>query len=33
VHGPIGFDQVAEVLSAGSASTLALHGSTEEAQF
>ena len=27
------FDQVAEVISAGSASTLALHGSTEEAQF
>jgi isocitrate lyase len=27
------FDQVAEVLSAGSASTLALHDSTEEAQF
>jgi isocitrate lyase len=27
------FDQVAEVLSGGSASTLALHGSTEEAQF
>ncbi|MGH9888498.1 MAG: isocitrate lyase [bacterium] len=27
------FDQVAEVLSAGTASTLALHGSTEEAQF
>jgi isocitrate lyase len=27
------FDQVAEVISAGHASTLALHGSTEEAQF
>ncbi|HEY6178587.1 MAG TPA: isocitrate lyase [Kofleriaceae bacterium] len=27
------FDQVAEVISAGNASTLALHGSTEEAQF
>jgi isocitrate lyase len=27
------FDQVAEVISAGAASTLALHGSTEEAQF
>jgi isocitrate lyase len=27
------FDQVAEVLSGGAASTLALHGSTEEAQF
>ena len=27
------FDQVAEVISGGSASTLALHGSTEEAQF
>jgi isocitrate lyase len=27
------FDQVAEVISSGGASTLALHGSTEEAQF
>ena len=27
------FDQVAEVISAGNASTLALSGSTEEAQF
>src|SRR5678810_976043 len=27
------FDQVAEVISAGSSSTLALHGSTEQAQF
>ena len=27
------FDQVAEIISGGSASTLALHGSTEEAQF
>jgi isocitrate lyase len=27
------FDQVAEVISGGAASTLALHGSTEEAQF
>jgi isocitrate lyase len=27
------FDQVAELISGGGASTLALHGSTEEAQF
>jgi isocitrate lyase len=27
------FDQVAQVISAGKSSTLALHGSTEEEQF
>ena len=27
------FDQVAQVISGGEASTLALHGSTEQAQF